>query len=45
MQQINWSSFGIIFGIIGGVFAVVIAILLLSVFKMSIHSVLRMGER
>ncbi len=45
VQQINWNSFGITFGIIGLVFAAVIAILLLSVFRMSIHSVLRMGER
>ena len=45
IQEIDWSSFGITFGIIGAVFAVVIAILLLSVFRMSIHSVLRMGER
>lgn len=45
IQQINWTSFGITFGIIGVVFAGVIGILLLSVFKMSIHSVLRMGER
>lgn len=45
IQQINWTSFGITFGIIGVVFAVVIGVLLLSVFRMSIHSVLRMGER
>ncbi|MCH7734061.1 MAG: ABC transporter permease [Chloroflexi bacterium] len=45
IQQINWTSFGITFGIIGIVFAVVIGVLLLTVFRMSIHSVLRMGER
>jgi hypothetical protein len=44
-QQINWQSFGITFGIIGVVFAGVIATLLWMVFKMSIHSVMRMGER
>ena len=44
-QQINWESFGITFGILGVVFAGVIATLLWMVFKMSIHSVMRMGER
>ena len=44
-QQINWESFGITFGIIGVVFAGVIGTLLWMVFKMSIHSVMRMGER
>jgi hypothetical protein len=44
-QQISWGSFGITFGIIGVVFGVVISVLLVAVFRMSIHTVMRMGER
>ncbi|NQW17601.1 MAG: ABC transporter permease [Chloroflexi bacterium] len=45
IQEINWGSIGITFGIIGVVFAAVIGTLMWMVFKMSIHSVMRMGER
>ncbi len=42
--QIDWSSFAIAFGLLGGVLAIVIAIVLYAVYKMSIHSAMRLGD-
>ena len=45
VQQVDWGSFGITFGIVGGVFLLVVLALLASVYRMSLHRVLRLGER
>ena len=42
--QIDWSGFGLTFGLLGIVFSIVIFAVLLSVYRMSIHRVMRMGE-
>ena len=42
--QIDWGGFGITFGLLGVVFLVVIGLILISVYRMSIHAVMRMGE-
>ena len=42
--QIDWFGFGITFGLLGLVFAGVIGVILLSVYRMSIHRIMRMGE-
>jgi ABC-type antimicrobial peptide transport system permease subunit len=42
--QIDWFGFGITFGLLGLVFLVVISLILLSVYRMSIHRIMRMGE-
>lgn len=42
--QIDWLGFGITFGLLGLVFLVVIGLILLSVYRMSIHHIMRMGE-
>lgn len=42
--QIDWTGFGITFGLLGLVFLVVIGVILFSVYRMSIHRVMRMGE-
>ena len=42
--QIDWAGFGITFGLLGVVFLVVIGLILISVYRMSIHAVMRMGE-
>ncbi len=42
--QIDWIGFGITFGLLGLVFLVVIGLILLSVYRMSIHHIMRMGE-
>ncbi|MBO03710.1 MAG: hypothetical protein CL731_01650 [Chloroflexi bacterium] len=42
--QIDWLGFGITFGLLGVVFLAVISLILLSVYRMSIHTVMRMGE-
>lgn len=42
--QIDWAGFGITFGLLGLVFLVVIGLILISVYRMSIHAVMRMGE-
>ena len=42
--QIDWSSFGIAFGLLGGVLAAVIAFVLYAVYRMSIHSAMRLGD-
>jgi len=42
--QIDWFGFGITFGLLGLVFLVVIGLILISVYRMSIHHIMRMGE-
>ncbi len=42
--QIDWFGFGITFGLLGIVFLVVISLILVSVYRMSIHRIMRMGE-
>lgn len=42
--QIDWLGFGITFGLLGVVFLAVIGVILLSVYQMSIHRIMRMGE-
>jgi putative ABC transport system permease protein len=44
LVQVDWAGFGATFGVIGGVFAFVVAVILISVYRMSIHRVMRMGE-
>ena len=41
--QIDWSSFAIAFGLLGGVLAAAIAFVLYAVYRMSIHSAMRLG--
>ena len=45
VQQVDWGSFAISFGIVGAVFGLVVLALLISVYRMSLHRVLRLGER
>ena len=42
--QIDWTGFSVTFGLLGIVFAAVIIAVLFSVYRMSIHRVMRMGE-
>lgn len=42
--QIDWTGFGITFGLLGLVFTLVIGLILVSVYRMSIHEVMRIGE-
>lgn len=42
--QIDWTGFSITFGLLAVVFSAVIITILLSVYRMSIHRVMRMGE-
>jgi hypothetical protein len=42
--QIDWFGFGITFGLLGLVFLTVIGVILISVYRMSIHRIMRMGE-
>jgi hypothetical protein len=42
--QIDWTGFGITFGLLGIVFSAVIIAVLVSVYRMSIHRVMRMGD-
>jgi hypothetical protein len=42
--QIDWFGFGITFGLLGVVFLGVIGTILFSVYRMSIHRIMRMGE-
>lgn len=44
LVQINWAGFATTFGMLTAVFTVVLAAILLSVYTMSIHRVMRMGE-
>ncbi|MBI4307066.1 MAG: FtsX-like permease family protein [Chloroflexi bacterium] len=43
--QIDWGAVGITFGIVAAVFAIVVGAILASVYRMSVHRVLRLGER
>lgn len=43
--EVDWPSFGITFALLGAVIIVVVAATLFSVYRMSIQSVLRAGER
>ena len=42
--EIDWFGFGVTFGLLGLVFIVVVSVILISVYRMSIHRVMRMGE-
>ena len=42
--EIDWFGFGITFSLLGLVFLVVISVILISVYRMSIHKVMRMGD-
>jgi putative ABC transport system permease protein len=42
--QIDWTGFGITFGLLGIVFVAVIGVILASVYRMSIHRVMRMED-
>ena len=42
--HIDWGEFAITFGLLGIVFLAVIGLILLSVYRMSIHAVMRIGE-
>ncbi len=42
--NIDWAGFATTFGMLGGVFAIVVAAILVSVYTMSIHRAMRMGE-
>jgi ABC-type lipoprotein release transport system permease subunit len=42
--QIDWTGFSLTFGLLAVVFSAVIIAILLSVYRMSIHRVMRMGE-
>lgn len=43
--EIDWGAVAITFGLVGVVFAAVIGVILFSVYRMSVHRVLRLGER
>jgi hypothetical protein len=43
--EIDWRALAITFGLVAAVFAGVIAVVLYSVYRMSVHRVLRLGER
>lgn len=45
VQQVDWSSFSVAFGFVAAAFMLVIGTLLVSVYRMSVHRVLRLGER
>ena len=45
LVEVDWASFGITFALLGVVILVVVAVILHSVYRMSIQSVLRLGER
>ena len=45
LVEVDWSSFGITFALLGVVILIVVAVILYSVYRMSIQSVLRLGER
>ena len=42
--EIDWFGFGVTFGLLGLVFIVVVSVILISVYRMSIHRIMRMGE-
>ena len=43
--EMDWASFGITFALLGAVILVVVAAILFNVYRMSIQTVLRLGER
>lgn len=43
--EIDWGSVAATFGVVAAVFAVVLGVILYSVYRMSVHRVLRLGER
>jgi len=43
--EIDWGLVAVTFGLVGAVFAAVIGVILVSVYRMSVHRVLRLGER
>ena len=45
LVAMDWSSFGITFALLGGVILVVMAAILINVYRVSIQTVLRIGER
>ncbi|MBT3943721.1 MAG: FtsX-like permease family protein [Chloroflexi bacterium] len=45
LVEIDWPSLGITFAMLGAVILIVVAVILYSVYRMSIQSVLRLGER
>jgi hypothetical protein len=45
LVEVDWPSFGITFALLGAVILAVVAVILFSVYRMSIQSVLRLGER
>ena len=45
LVEIDWVSVGITFSMLGAVILLVVAVILVSVYRMSIQSVLRLGER
>lgn len=45
LVEIDWPSVGITFAMLGVVILIVVAVILFSVYRMSIQSVLRLGER
>jgi len=45
LVEVDWPSFGITFALLGVVILIVVAVILYSVYRMSIQSVLRLGER
>jgi putative ABC transport system permease protein len=44
LVQIDWAGFATTFGMLGGVFTLVLVAILVSVYTMSIHRAMRMGE-
>lgn len=45
VMEVDWIAVGATFGILGGVILLVMAFVVLSVYRMSIQSVLRLGDR
>ncbi len=45
LVEMDWPSFGVTFALLGAVILAVVAVILFSVYRMSIQSVLRLGER
>jgi len=44
VTEVDWSGFGATFGIVGAVFLLVVTAILVAVYRMSIHRVMRLGE-
>ena len=43
-MTVNWGNFSVLFGLLGAVFTCVTIVTLISVYKMSINTVMRIGE-